>query len=98
MNRLKKYIVKKLAFIIAPIIKILTQEIVEYEIYSWFEADEQSAKVGIISLYPVCDVPIERLASKTDTIIDDAIVDGILSGIERVAIVKNIDLPNLDRD
>ena len=84
--------------IIAPIVKMILSEVIKYAFGEFLKKDATNAKVAIVSLYPPIDVSLQNITSKTPSEIDNAVVDGIKEGIEYVANVNDIELPNLDND
>lgn len=58
----------------------------------------ETRKTILVALYPIIDVELEKLTTKTKTKIDDAAIIAFKLAIEGAASTAGIDLPNLDND
>jgi len=83
---------------LAPIIKALIREVLYTVLKTFIENDPENAKLTIHSLYPVIDVKLQKFVENTANKIDDAVVDGVLESIEKIAKEFDFELPNLDED
>jgi proteasome assembly chaperone (PAC2) family protein len=83
---------------LAPLVKLVVKETLKAGLKQLFANDPQAAKTVVASLYPVMDVPVENATLKTETDMDDAVVDGVKEALEDSAKDWGIELPNLDDD
>jgi len=98
VNKLPSPIAEAIDDVIAPLIKIIVEQASYMLLIEFKEKSEEDAHLTAVELYPVLDVKLEKLAAKTETPIDDAIVEGLMDGIETFASEEGLDLPNLDDD
>lgn len=84
--------------IISPLVKIIVEQATYLLLKEMAGNNLQDAKLTAIELYPVIDVKLEKLVKKTDTAIDDAVVEGVMKGIETFAKEVDLQLPNIDED
>ena len=84
--------------VVAPIIELVVSQAVKLVLDEFNKNSPQDARLTVVSLYPLVDVKLEPIVEKTDTEVDDALVHGIMAGIEMFANSNKIDLPNLDED
>ena len=84
--------------IIAPIVKMATEQFLKPLLKTWIENDPEAAKSAVASLYPQIDVHLENWTSKTETEVDDALVDGFKNALEDIADEFDIALANVDED
>lgn len=84
--------------VIAPIVKMAVEQFLKPLIRTWIENDPDVAKSAVASLYPQIDVHLENWASKTETEVDDALVDGFKNALEDIGSEFNITLANVDED
>jgi len=89
---------EKILNAIAPIIREILSRVLYILFTKLIEKNPQSGKVAIVSLYPIIDVEIEPIIEKTETELDDAVVDAIKEAMEKVAEENGFELPNLDED
>ena len=83
---------------LTPIIKLVVTEVLKMLFRSFYKKQPEHAEVFFVSMYPVVDVELESLFEKTESDLDDAIIDGVKDAFETVAGENDIALPNLDED
>jgi hypothetical protein len=99
MSLLAKVLTSGIIDAIAPLLKpILKQVFKDYVLQAVKDANPDAYKVALSSIYGPVDVYVENLAEKTETILDDTVVDALMESIEEAAAADNITLPNLDND
>lgn len=84
--------------LLAPIVRFVVDQVIKVLMIGLRKEDESLAEVVAVALYPIADVELEDAFEKTDTKVDDAIIDGVKSGLEKVAAEWQLELPNLDDD
>ncbi|MFX0181982.1 MAG: hypothetical protein ACFE95_02770 [Candidatus Hodarchaeota archaeon] len=84
--------------IIAPLVKIIVTQVTYMLMKELNDKSPSDAELVAYELYPITDVKLEEMVGKTDTPIDDAVVDGVLEGLEQIADEEGWELPNLDDD
>ena len=89
---------EKILNMIAPIIREILSKVIYFLFDKLLEKNPVHGKVALVALYPIVDVEIESIVEKTDSDIDDAIVDAIKEAMEKVADENGFELPNLDED
>lgn len=60
--------------------------------------DEKAYKTVLNALYPIVDVQLEALVTKSKSKIDDSLIAALKDAIEESAEKNGITLPNLDED
>jgi len=89
---------EKILNMIAPIIREIISKVIYFLFDKLLEKNPEHGKVALVALYPIIDVEIEPIVEKTDSDIDDAIIDAIKEAMEKVAEENGFELPNLDED
>lgn len=82
---------------VGPITIVGTQKLVE--VFDKLQADNPDAyKTVMLALYPIVDLQLEKITSKTKTKIDDAFVTALKGAVEQSAAKYGIELVNADED
>lgn len=63
-----------------------------------YEKNNETYKSALVALYPIVDIQLESLTSKSKTKIDDAIINALKGAIEESAAKYKLVLSNLDND
>ena len=98
IEKLPESIQAKIDDIIAPLVKIVVTQVTYMLMKELGDKKPEDAELVAFELYPIIDVKLEELVGKSDTPIDDAVVEGIMEGLEQIADESEWELPNLDDD
>ena len=83
---------------LAPVIGKVLAEVIKILFNKLIQSQPAHGKVALVSLYPVVDVELEPLAGSTATKLDDALIKGVMAGLEAAAKDNHVPLTNLDND
>lgn len=97
-GRFKERIANAVLNSFAPVLKPIIKSYFKLGLDKFKEASPEAHKTTLASLYPSVDVHLEQLTEKTETDIDDIIIDAIKESIEDSAKEVGVTLPNLDND
>lgn len=95
---MKDKLLKGLSDLLAPIVKILVKEVLDF---AWGKVNEQdpiALKTALVAIYGPTDVYLEDMVEKTETEIDDSIVQALMESAEDAAELYEFELPQLDDD
>lgn len=81
-----------------PVVKSVAKDKLVELLDQLQQKNEASYKTALTALYPVVDVQLEDVTEKTETTIDDSIVDALKEAIEESARKHGLQLANLDSD
>jgi len=98
IEKLPTSVQTKIDDIIAPLVKIVVTQVTYMLMKELHDKKPEDAELVAYELYPIIDVKLETLVGKSDTPIDNAVVEGVMEGLEQIAKEVSWKLPNLDED
>lgn len=83
--------------IFAPLVKmVLKSVLLDMALPALKAKDPKAYAVALAAIYGPIDVYLEEIVHKTDTKIDDAVVEALMESIEEAARKDGIPLPDID--